>query len=165
MDWSFLSISHLDEFCSSVLIPRRPVRVAVYRCLLPLFFIDPSHRLGWVGGYLRVKTVIILASWHLIHTAVRDGWWQRDTGDEVGEWSWRAKLEGKLGCKSDSGVRFASQLAKSEQLEISNLIKVGTKVDRQVGPKLGYRETPYSLFLNAGDEFHTCEPHLFGLVR
>ena len=57
--------------------------------------------------------------------------------------SWDQSWDANWTLKLDSGVQFVSQLGKSEQLAFSNLIKIGTKVDCQVGPKLGYCEMPY----------------------
>ena len=49
---------------------------------------------------------------------------------------------GQVGMKIVLWSPIVSQLAKLAQLAFSDLIKVGIKVGRQVGPKLGYRESP-----------------------
>jgi len=88
-----------------------------------------------LGGFWVTVGVVAFKSFrHVVHTVVQG----TKLGGEIEEQSWRQSW----GCKSDTRVRFPSQLLKSDQLGVSNLIKVGTKVDRQVGPKLGYCETP-----------------------
>jgi len=71
------------------------------------------------GFWVTVGVVAFKSFWHVVHTVVQG----TKLGDEIEEQSWKVG-----GCKSDTRVRFPSQLLKSDQLGVSNLIKVGTKV-------------------------------------